>query len=351
MIRRASLARVLGTLALGASLLGLPLRAAADGSSDERAQWPALLRAGIAASKAKDWPACIDAYSRAVKIEESAHTFGELGLCEEAAGRFASAHPHLKRAVAGIAPGDERRERYQAALGRVAELVAIVVITVTPTDARVVIDGRPLGRGEGRNVAIEPGRHVFAARLAGYEDASKTLTVNAREIPHLELSLKPLPAGFSSAASSPAISAGPAPAESGASSSLPVPFRWCMPAWSARGVLGPAACTGLVALAASTGPAIGLTAHWQSMRDAIVARGSTAGSCATGPAATSAECLELHARRLQRDTAQDVLIGTGIAAGVLLGAAGVAIALEHPSPRVSVNASADGGGIVLQGTW
>lgn len=351
---RASLARVFGTLVLGALVTGIPSRAVADPSNDGSTALPALLKAGAEASRAKQWQACIDAYSRAVAIDESATTFGELGLCEEAAGQFASAHPHLKRATAGLAPGDGRRARYQAALGRVTEQVAIVIVTVTPTDARLVVDGRPLGRGEGRNIAVEPGKHVFSARLPGHEDASKTITVNARELPHLELSLAPLPAAVT--ASSPPASPPPArPAaprvEPTQAPPLPVPLAWCVPAWSARGVLGPAACAGLAALAVSAGTSIGLTVHAQSMRDSLAARGFTAMSCTAGSTAASRECEEMHARRLQRDTARDVLIGTGIAAGALVGMAGVAIALDPSSPRVTVSASADGGEIALQGSW
>lgn len=357
MSRRASLARVLGTLVLGAVGVGIPSRAAAEPSSEDSARLPALLKAGADASRAKKWDACIESYSAAVAIEESAATFGELGLCEEAAGHFARAHPHLKRAVAGIAPEDARRTRYQAALGRVAEQVAIVFVTVTPTDARLVVDGRPLGRGEGRNVAVEPGRHVFSARLEGYEDASKAITVNAREMPHLELPLKPLPKAISPASPTPTTATAPtvhtaSMAEPRSAPSLPVPLRWCAPAWSARGVLGPAACTGVLAALASAATTIGFEVHYTSMQRALIERGFTASTCTPGqPSASSAECEDIYGRRQQRNTARDVLIGTGIAAGALIGMTGVAIALEPLGPRVTANASADGGGIVFLGTW
>lgn len=361
----AGLARVLSMAAVALAVLAPPARAA-DPPSNDKPRRPALLQAGAAASRAKKWQTCIDAYAQATTLEESPPVFGELGLCEEAAGHFASAHPHLKRAVAGLPPGDPQRARYQAALGRVAEQVAIVFVTVTPTDARLVVDGHPLGRGEGRTVAIDPGRHVFTALLEGHTPASKTLTVNAREMPHLELSLTPSPptAGAgkppppSPSAPTLGLHTSPAPVANkpvapipAPVSTVPVPFAWCVPAPSARGVLGPAACAGVLVLAASAGTAIGLTVHADSLRDSMAARGFTATSCAGGPLAKPRDCDDLLARGQQRDTARDVLIGAGITAGALVGAAAVAIMVEPLNARVALGATAAGGGIAVQGVW
>ena len=368
MERRAWFARALGMVGLFAATCAVGSAAAADLPSSEETPLRGLLQAGADASRARKWEACIDAYSRAASLEESAVTFGELGLCEEAAGRFARAHPHLKRAVAGIAPGDERRARYQAALGRVAEQVAIVFVTVTPTDARLVVDGRPLGRGEGRNVAVEPGRHVFSALLEGYAAASKTLHVNAREMPHLELSLepsqKPVEAGESPggtpapAPATPAVTggdpAGGAPNAQAASTGKPAatgPFPWCYPAWSPRGVLGPAACSGVIFLASSGVAAIGFAAHAQALRDSMEERGFTAASCAHGPRATSVDCALLANAMQQRDLARDIVIGTGIATGVLIGMTALAIVTEESRVQVSAGVGAHGGGMMVLGTW
>ena len=353
----AVLVRAPGVVALGALIAGLSRGAAAEPAPDSRAQLPALLQAGADASKAKHWEACIEAYSRAAAIEEAPATLGELGLCEEGAGSYARAHPHLKNAAAAFPPDHALRKRYQAALARVAQDVAIVLVTTTPTDARLVVDGRPLGPGDGRNIAVEPGRHVFAARLPGYKDTAKTITVNARDMPNVELLLEPVPAPELPAPKVlPAIlppAAPRSPARDGGSASLlPLPLRWCVPAWSARGVLGPAACAGVLAGAVSLGTWIGFDVHYSSMRPGLDARGFTAATCAPGsPSAGSVECEDIFARREQRNTALGVLIGTGIAAGALVVATGVAIMVEPLGPRVAATAGKDGGGVVLQGTW
>ena len=77
-------------------------------------------------------------------------------------------------------------------------------------------------------------------------------------------------------------------------------------------------------------------------------------SCAPKVSAPSAACEALHERRVQRDAAVDVTIGTGIGAVVLAGiAAGFALGLERraPKPAVAVTVTAAGGGIVVSGVW
>lgn len=346
MSRNNVLCRVLGSLLFAAVIGASSAQAVAEPATGDRAALTALLKAGAEAAKAKKWQACIDAYSSALGMEEAAVTFGELGLCEEGDGRYASAHPHLKRAVSGLAPEDPPRATYQAALARVADQVAIVVVTTTPTEARLLVDSRPIGRGEGRNIALAPGWHAISAQLPGYKGVSKLISVNAREVPHLAFKLEPVPGAIVD----PSAKAPAAPAAPENASSLPAPFRWCAPAPSARGVLGPAACVGIVALLASGASAIGLTAHWYSMRKELAEERAHPSTCAPG-ALESPMCEDLRSRRAQRDTSQDVLIGTGIAAGVLAGAAGVAIALERPSARVAVHVRPDGAGIAFQGLW
>lgn len=361
MNRRVRGACVLGAFLVGVLLLAIPSRAAADPAAGDRAELPALRKAGAEAAKAKNWQACIAAYSRAAEIEADPITFGELGLCEEGAGRYSSAHPHLTRALSGMAPGAARRDKYQAALRRVAELVAIVFVSVLPTDARVLVDGRPVGIYDGRYVVVSPGPHVFAARKRGYKDAVKSLTANAGEMPSVEFALTKLPEADAAPSAVPPRAAKPAPAASaspvgpvraakpaGASPRIP----WYMPAWSPRGVLVPLAGVATLTAVASAATAIGFEVHYSTMKASTDARGFVEATCTPGqPLAASANCQEIHARRLWRDTAVDTWIGTSIAAGAVAGIAGLAIALEPLGPRLTATANPNGGGIVVLGAW
>lgn len=339
----------MGAAGIALVLLAAPARAEQPSDTD-RARAVELRRAGAAATKARQWDACIRAYVSAQALEDTALAAGDLGLCEEQAGRFADAHRHLDRALAA-APAQNNGEpwkRYRAAMTRVLDRVAIVFLTVTPTEALVVLDSSPIGQADGRYIAVEPGKHTISARLEGHEDATRSLTVSARDLPYVHLALTPLPAAppgpDSNAARKPPI----APATLAPLPAIP----WYAPTSTPRGaalVVGAVAgATALVAIV-SGGMAIGLE----------VERASLDGTrsdmeCAPGKASPPRVCASLWQVGTQRDAATDIAIGTGIGAAVLGGiAVGLAFGLDRnpTSPRVAPMATASGGGIVVLGAW
>jgi hypothetical protein len=337
--------------ALALSLAAVSARAD-DSAAADASRVSALLSAGAAAAKAKRWDACIAAYSEAMALEDKPATAGELGLCEEQAGQFAAAYGHLHRAREGAPaqPTAEPWKRYQAALDRVAERVAILFVTVTPTNARVVLDGRPVGRADGRGIAVEPGKHTLAARLEGYEDAVDTRAVSAGDLPNVHLELVPKPAARVPEAGARA-SDGP-----GAQQLRPAqaPVReapWFQPTPTVPGVLLGLTYASAAILAVSGATAIGFEVHFSSMRNALAKGSAPHGECTSPP--DSAECAELIRRFNQRNTTVDLTIGTAIATAALAAATGVAFGLKRSPlrPSVALNASPYGGGIVVVGAW
>ena len=317
----------------------------------------ALLRAGAQAARAKQWGACIDALTAALAIQGAPATAGDLGLCEEQAGRYAAAHRHLLHARRTAPPGEKDKApwaAYQAALARVSDRVAVVVLTVFPTDARVLLDGRPLGPADGHAIAVEPGKHVFTARRDGHEDARDERPYVAGSTPNVQLVLKPKQEPAPPTAAQAAASNRTAPVRSSAGrpvlreeSTFP-----CTPALSARGVLVPAACVGAAVFVVSAATAIGFEVHATSTRSGLVASGLDLGACGPGASfASSVACAQLAARTRQRNDAANVMIGSGIVAAVLAAGAGIAIALEPKRPQVSVSAGATGAGIAVRGEW
>lgn len=325
----------------------------------------ALLRAGAQAARAKQWGACIDALTAALAIQGAPATAGDLGLCEEQAGRYAAAHRHLLHARRTAPPGEKDKApwaAYQAALARVSDRVAVVVLTVFPTDARVLLDGRPLGPADGHAIAVEPGTHVFTARRDGHEDARDERPYVAGSTPNVQLVLtpkqQPPPQTTAQAAPTSTVQAaspnGIAPISATAGRAVPREESAfpCVPALSARGVLLPAACVGAAVFMVSAATAIGFEVHWSSLRGALAARGFQPGSCAPGGSlAASVDCKEIDARVGQRNDAANVMIGSGIVAAALAAGAGIAIALEPKRPQVSVSAGATGAGIAVRGEW
>jgi len=323
--------------------------AAPDGA--DAARHAELVRRGNAAAKAKKWEECTASLEEAIKIQSTPALLGDLGLCEEQAGRFALAHKHLSRALEA-APADKDVEpwkRLQAALVRVRERVALLVITTDPSNVRVLVDGRPLGQGDGQTIAVEPGRHTIAGRLDGYEDAIvQTDDLRAGAFPHVQLTLRPKPRASLSSAIRPPSSVSP-------SADRPADLsRLFTPAWSPRGVLVTLAYAGAATTLASGVAALGLEIHRASLQAGLVEKGYQHNSCRYGlPPSTPAECADIRARFEQRDTSVDVLIGSAITFATFAGAAGLAMYLDRgPSrPTVAATASTNGGGIVILGKW
>jgi hypothetical protein len=326
----------------------------------EREKLGGLLRAGAGAARKKDFAACIDAYSSALGLEETPVTLGELGLCEEAAGRNADAHRHLAAALRAprVDPTNQRWQAFGDAFARAGARIAQVYIAVDPPQAGVIVDGRPVGKADGRRVALEPGPHTIAARLDGYEDKSETRALEAGSSPSFHLVLVPKPPAAPASTARPEASAKPAPpapAPPAPAPSAPVPERrpeaapaWYMPAWSVRGVLVTATYASLTTLLASGATAIGLQVDLTS-----VSKGLDDTSCAPAQPSPPPECAVLRDRRFQRDVALSVLAGAFVTSALFGVATGLAIQSEksHFRPSIAPTVSMQGGGITVFGAW
>lgn len=337
---------------IGAATSALVLLAApaqAEEPSDAtRARAAELGREGAAASKARQWDTCIQAYTAAVALEDAPVVSGELGLCEEQAGRFADAYRHLNHAL-DAAPAqkkDEPWKRYRAAVSRVTERVALLFLTVTPTSALVVLDGRPLGRADGRYLPLDPGKHTVTARLKGYKDATQALTVNARDLPVVHLTLAAIPEVAQHRDPPPK----PMVPTARVSPTAPdmAPTAWYVPAWSPRGVLVSLAYFSAGTAVVSGATAIGLEVDRGSLRS-----GLTPSSCGPDAAPRPGACDALAERYDQRNVALGTAIGSFVASGLFAGAARLVHGLERHAAHMKVapTAAGSGGGIVVLGTW
>lgn len=356
-------ARRASAVALG-MLLGTASAHADEPSAEDRARLPALLRAGSDATKAKKWDACIEALSAAAAINDAATTWGDLGLCEEAAGRFPDAYKHLRQAMAfpTTAMHSHRPWRgYQEMLTSLTSRVALVIITTFPANARVVIDGRPYGIADGSAIPLSPGTHTFVGRLEGYEDASKTRSMRATDLPSVDLWLTPK----DKAVATPVPQAEPKPTVTPVVPSKPAsvaPVRkvegttvrsipWCIPNATPRGALMTLACAGLATTVVSGATAIGLEVHLQSLRNKLIAQGYQLGTC--GKPGAPPECAQVRDRGGQRMGAVYATITAAVATGVLGGATALAYALDRdPSrPSIALTVGPQGGGIGFIGAW
>ena len=165
---------------------------AGAGEQQSAAQWRVK---GAVAARAGKLEECIGAYSAALALEPDAVTAGELGLCEEALGRNLDAYEHLTLALerevpAAPSPSPELWSRYRAGMQRLLRRLALVLVSVQPPNAEVLLDGHSFGKNvSGRLFAVLPGKHTWTARLPGRPEVSVLQTVHGGDVPDLLLAL------------------------------------------------------------------------------------------------------------------------------------------------------------------
>jgi len=317
-----------------------------------------LLQQGDAAAKSRRFEACAEAYSSALHLLLSAKTAGELGLCEEALGRYDRAHRHLSRAIdraPSPAQGGTLQDpwkRYRAALERVSDRVARVIVLVQPASAEVLIDGESLGvQKSGHFIAVLPGTHTWTAKLDGYDDATVTHTVASGDVPDIALTLK-LRVVAPPAPLQAAPPAGAAPTAAAVSTPILHEEPWYAPAPSARGVAIGLTYAGLATVVVAGVTTLALEADRSSIAASLAERHG-ASACTAEPAPS--DCARLRTAKEARVIARTV---TAVGAGVT-GAAALAVVLlnvlpaKSGSPRVAIApfAGGDGGGFIVTGAW
>jgi hypothetical protein len=201
-------------------------RAGADEASDAGsvAQARDEFVKGAALVKDAKWGEALGAFERANRLHRHAITTYNIGACERALSNYTRARRTLKQALAEnvAARGAELPESVvtdvQGYLAQLDSLIASATVTLTPANAAVTVDGRPLevtdaradppllvaglrppGSGEPPpsnvfKVELDPGAHVFTLSRKGFADA----VVNRQFLPgaatELKLALDRLPA-------------------------------------------------------------------------------------------------------------------------------------------------------------
>ncbi|MGK3965817.1 PEGA domain-containing protein [Sorangium sp. So ce118] len=126
---------------------------------------------------------------------ERAEIAAELGLCELALGMYRDAADHLAQ---GLRHRDALRgglaERAEEGLKRAESRVVTFYLGVSPPDAEVFVDGKPVGRpAPTYELFLEPGQHTVRARLMGHTEAVSAFEGEAGKDSSLTLKLPRAP--------------------------------------------------------------------------------------------------------------------------------------------------------------
>ncbi|MGK3991109.1 PEGA domain-containing protein [Sorangium sp. So ce136] len=161
------------------------------------------LRRARQARDAGRWVEAEAAYEAALTAADTAWTTdaeraeiaAELGLCELALGRYRDAADHLAQSLrhrdalrGGLA------ERVEEGLKKAESRVTTFYLGVSPPDAEVFVDGKPVGRpAPTYELFLEPGRHTVRARLTGHTEAVSAFEGQAGKDSSLTLKLPRAP--------------------------------------------------------------------------------------------------------------------------------------------------------------
>lgn len=180
--------------------------------------------AGVEMVRQAKWSEALDAFEASSALRPHAVTTFNIGATERALGRYTRARSALRRALQEDAarPGELTRDLRTETLAFLQELEALLArvdLWVTPNDAQLSVDGRPLtpdpsgttteyvgglavpGPGlpappERFRVVLDPGVHVFTFRRKGFADAVVRRTLSPGSVDKLDLRLERLPASI-----------------------------------------------------------------------------------------------------------------------------------------------------------
>jgi hypothetical protein len=262
----------LPAVAQRASAPAAPPSTVADDSATSQAR--ALFTQGTDSANRGDWSQALPAFERSEALRPHAVTTYNIGFCERALGRTMRARKMLGKALAeSAAHGGVELPADLAASARtyLAELekrIARAVVTVTPGDASILVDGAPLERGTSEGprpvlwagtrdtgagepapagtfeLELDPGAHVFVASKEGAGNQVVTQTFQAGTEIELTLDVSPAapsPSPVAAQAPPAALSAPPAAADTGQART---PSR--VPLYVAIGVGAAGLATGVV---------------------------------------------------------------------------------------------------------
>ncbi len=177
------------SLALLALLLALPRPALGDDAGSEAER---LIRRGIELRKAHDDPGAVPLFQKAYDLIQSPRAAGQLGLAEQALGRWEEAEQHVREALQ--ADGDawvaKNHATLAGALGVIEGHLGRVEVIGDPEGAEVLVNGRTVGHLPlPEAVAVSAGSVDIELHAPGYESAQRTITVGAAQYQRVVLRL------------------------------------------------------------------------------------------------------------------------------------------------------------------
>lgn len=181
----AALICLVGTARSGS--LGVAAAVAAEESDD------AVIARGVALRKEGDDQAARELFMKVYERSHSARAAGQLGLAEQALGRWEEAEAHLREALRS--PNDAWVKKNHDALSRdmllIKAHIARIEIVGDPEGAEILVNGRTVGKLPlSGPISTSAGSVDIEARAPGYQHEMRTLNLTGGQYQRLVMRLQ-----------------------------------------------------------------------------------------------------------------------------------------------------------------
>ena len=170
--------------------------AAAAPSAVEPPGYRNTVREALSEYHAKNFPEARALFAEAHALYPNARTLRGLGMTAFELRSYHESIAYLTEALASqVKPLDgSLRSETERLLARAERFVGKLNLTLTPSDARVLLDGNPIARIEGAPLVLEVGEHTLEFQADGYHTESRSLYVKGRETETWNVALNAIPA-------------------------------------------------------------------------------------------------------------------------------------------------------------
>jgi tetratricopeptide (TPR) repeat protein len=164
-------------------------RAADESSSGDDAKYRATLKEALAEYDANHFEEARILFRRAHELNPNARTLRSIGMASFELRDYVAALRALTAALVETRKplNAEQRAHAQGLLEKSRMFVDVYTLRVTPADARVLLDGRPLDQEPDGTILLGFGNHTFEASKSNY--TTRALPVNVRGGEHKDLAM------------------------------------------------------------------------------------------------------------------------------------------------------------------
>ena len=180
--------------AMVAAVTALSAGAAVAETNDEQAE--ALIHQGVELRAQDQTARALPLFEKAYRLSRTPRTAGQLGLCELELAHHVDAQRHLIEALAS--PDHpwivKNRSTLMRQLAAAAANVGELALTVSPADADILLDGKPIDKSlAGPSIHLKKGPVAVEIRAPGYEPEHETITIRAGQREQRSFTLVPEP--------------------------------------------------------------------------------------------------------------------------------------------------------------